>query len=451
MEQGTVSFEELVGWAGVEFSINETSSRLRLQFLKTAGLIYFDDGVVKLEPALQLWLKGGEDTIVIAIMHSRIKFIGEMLEELQEPKSTEGLREIAANYGLDWEQQQQINNRRGWLESAKLISGSSNKLELLPDGKRLLDRLAPSKPDEGAGTKHRTASTTSKVSGKTRLDQHQVPYSEELSSEILAASTTSSDPSRFERAVRDGFQFMGFVAEHHGGAGKTDVLLTAPLGRNDVYRVAVDAKTTSSGSLGDNQVDWDTLKEHREKHHAKYSLLVAPDPTEKRLLDRAVRHSISVMSAEELAGLCRGHAIAPLSLVDYEYLFQTGGAIDPGKVEEQADHIVRLRNMASTIYRQLPERTDRFGRMSARDVLLSLDEEAEGFSEGEIQDLLDMLSHPLIGAVHDFGKDQGSSSTGRYVLASNRDACRRRIELLAGRIHQVESGERRRKAGHPPS
>ena len=89
--------------------------------------------------------------------------------------------------------------------------------------------------------------------------------------------------------------------------------------------IAVDAKTTASGSLGDNQVDWETLKEHRKNHGAKYSLLVAPDPTGKRLMDRARKSSVGVLSAEQLAYLCRGHARAPLSLVDYEQLFAIPG------------------------------------------------------------------------------------------------------------------------------
>ena len=234
---------------------------------------------------------------------------------------------------------------------------------------------------------------------------------------------------------------MGFVAEHLGGSGKTDVLLTAPLGKDDAYRVAVDAKTTGSGSLGDHQVDWETLKEHREIHSAKYSLLVAPNPTGKRLMDRARRSSVGVLSAEQLAYLCRGHARGPLSLVDYEQLFVAPGEVDPAVVDEQADQLVRLRRLASAICRQLPEKTDRFGRMSARDVQLLLGDEAEGIFEQEIEGLLDMLSHPLVGAVHGFSEDQRTGLKEGYVLATSRDACRRRIELLASEFDQVGDGE----------
>ena len=51
-----------------------------------------------------------------------------------------------------------------------------------------------------------------------------------------------------------------------------------PLGRDEAYRSTVDAKTTASGALGEHQVDWTTLVEHRTKHDADYALLVAPNP-----------------------------------------------------------------------------------------------------------------------------------------------------------------------------
>ena len=454
VEGNTGAFENLVAWMSDEFSLSETSSRLRLRFLENAGLIYRGDGIVWLEKQIGKWLEDGEDEAVIAIMHSRVKFLGEMLHELREPKSTEQLRKIAAVYGLDWDGQQQINNRRGWLESAKLIVGSNQRLELTTAGQDLLNRIAVHQPVETTGASQFDAEPSATSPGghspsDIRQGRHRsrsVSEAEVLSSEILAASTASTDPTRFERAVRDGFRFMGFIAEHLGGSGKTDVLLTAPLGKLDLYRVAVDAKTTASGSLGDNQVDWETLKEHREIHGAKYSLLVAPDPTGNRLMDRARKSEVSVMSAEQLAYLCLGHARGPLGLVDYEQLFAVSGEIDPAMVDEKADQILRLRRLASAICRQLPEKTDRFGPMSARDVQLLLGDEADGVSEDEIKGLLDMLSHPLVGAVWCFRKERITGSKEGYVLATSRQACRRQIELLADDIDGFGSDDAEREA-----
>ena len=155
------------------------------------------------------------------------------------------------------------------------------------------------------------------------------------------------------------------------------MLLTAPLGRHDSYRVAVDAKTTRSGSLNDNQVDWQTLKEHRAKHDANYSLLVAPNPGGARLMDRARTFCVAVLSADQLADLCRRHARTPLSLVEYKKLFVMKGEVDLGAIDEATEHLESLQRLASLLSRELIEKTDRFGRMSARDVHMAFGEEAK--------------------------------------------------------------------------
>ncbi len=86
----------------------------------------------------------------------------------------------------------------------------------------------------------------------------------------------------------DVFEFLGFRAEWLGGSGKTDVLVDAMLGRDDSYRVIVDCKSTGSGAVADQQIDWVTLEEHRRKHDAQHIAIVGPNPSGTRLFGRAV-------------------------------------------------------------------------------------------------------------------------------------------------------------------
>jgi hypothetical protein len=118
---------------------------------------------------------------------------------------------------------------------------------------------------------------------------------------IKSSATDSGHSDRFERAVRDAFAFLGFQAEWLGGSGKTDVLLDARLGATDSYRAVVDCKTSGSGSIVDQQVDWVTLTEHKTKHDANHIVLVAPNPSGSRLLERARQHHVTVISADHLA------------------------------------------------------------------------------------------------------------------------------------------------------
>lgn len=140
------------------FSVTENRTKGNLQFLTRAGLIRIGDDV-SLEQVARQWLDGGEDMALIAVMHRHIRFVGEMLQEIREPKSVEQLWRIAVDrYSLTWKKPTQVNNRRGWLASAKLIEGSSEELRLLPDGERLLGQLdvfepssRPEKQTKGPG------------------------------------------------------------------------------------------------------------------------------------------------------------------------------------------------------------------------------------------------------------------------------------------------------------
>ena len=433
LEQENLSFENLVTWTRERFDISETSARLRLAFLRNAGLIHQSDGIIAVDARISHWMQNGGDDVPVAIIHSRIKFIGEMLSELEEPKSAEELRKAASRYGLDWQTYTQIRLRSGWLQSAGLIEGTQNRLRLTDDGRRLLSRLKIHTPSQ---SKRRERRKQPKPDTRISAETH---YADRLADEIKSASTASADPGRFERLVRDAFVQLGFIAKHLGASGSTDVLLTAPLGKDDSYRVAVDAKTTGSGSLNDNQVDWQTLKEHRAKHDAKYSLLVAPNPGGARLMNRARTFRVAVLSADQLADLCRRHARTPLSLVEYEKLLAMKGEVDLGAIDEATEHLVSLQRLASLLSRELIEKTDRFGQMSARDVHMAFGEEAKGVSQDDIQRLLEMLAHPLIGVIYGFTDNGPGEPITDFVLATSRDSSAQNIRLLADSVAGAES------------
>ena len=125
---------------------------------------------------------------------------------------------------------------------------------------------------------------------------------------ITCTAIDSGRPDLFEQRVCDAFAFFGFQAEWLGGSGKTDVPLDARLGAADSYRVVVDCKTSASGSVSDQQINWMTLSEHMTKHDAQHAAVVAPNPSGSRLFDRARERHVAVISADQLAGLCRQHA-----------------------------------------------------------------------------------------------------------------------------------------------
>lgn len=434
---------ELTEQISKRLGVTGKAAGLKESFLRKAGIIEVEEGLCHLSSETRQWLETDDPDILIAVLHSRCRFVGEMIAALESPLTTDEARSVASDYGLLWATNSQIDNRRGWLQSAKLIKVTEDRrLVATEAGLKLVSRLELYEPEEGGSSPRRPAKkkpTTLGTEAK-RAGTRGVPSEETLATEILEASTDSSNPNRFERAVRDAFAFLGFEARQLGGAGKTDVLLNAPLGKGAAYRVAVDAKTAGSGVLGDQQVDWLTLQEHRQKHQADYSMLVGPQPSSGRLTRRAEDNEVAVLSAGLLAGLCRQHAVAPLGLADYRALFAKrasggqwagrGGEVDTSALDEVAQETQRMRELATAVVKVLSERCMIVGPLRARDlwlIMLERGEVAEGSSEDEIQDLLEMLSHPLVRAVD-------GSAEGGYVLSSKAAVTHRRLHHLAGSI-----------------
>lgn len=128
------------------------------------------------------------------------------------------------------------------------------------------------------------------------------------------------DPTRLERAVADAFRFLGYDAEWIGGPGKTDVLIHAPLGIRR-YSVVIDAKVTGRGKVSDQQIDWLSIKTHRERAKADYACVIGPAFAAGHLSSRAEEFRVALLTVEELVELVQIHDATPLTLTELRQLF----------------------------------------------------------------------------------------------------------------------------------
>lgn len=144
--------------------------------------------------------------------------------------------------------------------------------------------------------------------------------SDRIIAELQVSATDSSSPARLETAVTDALLFLGFDAQRIGGPGQTDVLAVAHLGV-DRYTVVIDAKSTSSGKVGDQQVDWDSIVDHREKERADHSCIIGPRFATGNLRERAEKHDTRLLTTDQLADIVRAHANSPVSLKILQQLF----------------------------------------------------------------------------------------------------------------------------------
>ena len=414
--------DQLESFLRSQFNISHLNGKFVASFLLRVELLKVEAGYCRLGSWTRLWLGNDDDGIVIALIHSRVRFIGEILEELQTaPRSVQKLLSVANDqYGFAWKSAGPISCRRGWLQAAGFVGvDADKKLTITEAGRTFLTRLGviPTAPDPVPTPEPGPDPSPEPV--PTPEPVPDSPPVNDLATEIEESSTDSQNPARFERAVRDAFAYLGFRAELLGGSGKTDVLLMARLGRSDSYKVIVEAKTTSSGHLGDTQVDWATLVEHRANEGADHSLLVGPNPKGDRLFNRAVDHPVTVLSAQRLAEQCRHHARAPLGLDDYRLLFTTHGEADLTQLDQRADRSQGLRVLAVDICRILADRWDTVGYYTARDLWMLLPLTTADI----IQSVLDTLASPLVGAIH------GDPEKG-YVLATGPKVAQLRLTLL---------------------
>ena len=135
--------------------------------------------------------------------------------------------------------------------------------------------------------------------------------------ELRLSSRDSANPDRFEKAIKSAFVYLGFQAAWLGGSGKTDVLIQARTAPKLSYVVAVDAKSTQSGNVTEEMIDFDTLKEHRKLHHADYSAIVGCSFRGERLFNRCREHKVALLDVDIMEQMIRNQAEIPLTGENY--------------------------------------------------------------------------------------------------------------------------------------
>jgi hypothetical protein len=208
--------------------------------------------------------------------------------------------------------------------------------ELLPDGKtnKWINRIQWAHSDLAKrglldGSEHGVRAIAAELAGEgdsgTQEPKVQpvVPPKEvgALIEELRETAADSQAPERFEWAATKAFQSLGFEAERIGGAGRTDVLLNAPLGLYR-YRVVVDAKSTNKTRVADAQVDWLSIKAHRQQEHADHASVLGTSFAGGHLADRAREFDVALLTVDGLAQVLQLHEAGPLTLVELRPLFE---------------------------------------------------------------------------------------------------------------------------------
>jgi hypothetical protein len=425
----------LESWLRQEFAMGASYARFTSDFLARMSVVSVRGGRVDLTPEGRKWLSDANPSYLVALLHSRFQFVGEMLQLLTKPRTSEELLQLAnERYQMGWKTRTQVDRRRGWLQSTGAIeSDPQRRLIITQFGREIQARLAlyspGGEPQARTGTKSPEPAMTPRVPHTLARETRAV----ELAARLRQTANDSNNPTAFEDAVAEAFSFLGFESTRLGGSGKTDVLIMADLGPSTRYRAIIDCKSTGHEAVKDPQIDWMTLEEHKKLHEADYVAVVASAFAGQRVSSRAKATRVTLIDIETLAGMCVQHEKLPMGLEVYRGLFTApdaeAGAAAAAEVAEESGRFVMLSAAVLGQIRRL-ERSE--SALSARDLYWNLRASSEQFgtvTDKEIQAVLEALASPALAVIREV-------EPGKFQTLGSLETAVRRVKLLAGLIEE---------------
>ncbi|MGW5308024.1 hypothetical protein ACWERF_29440 [Streptomyces griseoluteus] len=421
----SVSRKDLYTFCQTEFGSKESSIAATVTMLRGTGLVEQTglDVFAATEPA-RAWINSSDHLELARILHSNILFFGEILESLADSDRAPSLAAYASQmYGMPREDVSGIRTRLQILRGCRLIEEISYaRFRLTPLGDAFKETIPLLPPEAGRSAEPVTSQS----------EANALTAGEALAQEISTASKDSANPTRFENAIASAFEYLGLDARRDGSPGNTDVIVAVPFGQTRMKLIIIDAKSSASGVVREQQVNFDTLREHKKKHGADQVAVVGPSFAEDRIRKRAEEHGVTLIGAEFLAEVLRRQSDSPLAPHELVGLF------DPkqqeqlkstwGRATREASLLTHVMNL---LIRESSE-VDMFlgGGLSVEHIYLILRGEMESKPDPqEIEKVLALLASPLIRGVAQRGKN--------YFALEAADVTALRLESLARALRQV--------------
>ena len=232
-----------------------------------------------------------------------------------------------------------------------------------------------------------------------------------LISKLRATQYESRNPEEFESALKEAFNYFGFESELIGTPGDTDILLTANIG-DETYRITVDGKTAKKGKILENQINWDSLKDHRKKNAADYTVVVGPSFSEGKLFERAAEHKIALLLTEHIIKLMEEHSRYPITLLDFKDLFT-----QMGNLSERVDDLLEQNRRKYELLTKFKIILDEMMKLQDAHGFFNLDRLCGRLLEYEIDEdtlrnIIELLKIPFINSIKEIGEN-------KYILVNS--------------------------------
>lgn len=433
----SISRADLIQFCSHTFDISSTSFGASLTTLTKAGLVeQIGMNVFAATAIAREWIESNSSVNLIRILHTKFLFFLEIIAALSEFDNAPELAKAATEYyGLARLDVGGVRTRLQLLRAAGLIEEKGTwRYQPTPLGVALASSVQVQIAKDSAPLS---------IEGTALQSDDVQSRASEIAVELVAAGTASETPLRLELALVAAFQYLGFDARHLGGSGKTDVLLIGHDEANRETRVIVDAKSARSGTVNEGSIQFDTLVEHKAAHHADMVGIVGPNFESGRIRERAKQNAVSLITTTELASVVQRQALTPRSVSEF---FQLLSSRADGRKDFESSWAAHERRIAllGIVVGVLAQETQdadevTHGALSSDQIYLIIRGELDPRpSPSEIQDVLELLRHPLVKAV--LSPAGASARVSANQLVDRPSLVASKLRALARSLDGLEDG-----------
>jgi len=429
---------EFVIFCARRFGIAKASAEAALSTLRAGGLIdqTGPDSFSASSLAVE-WVESDDPIDLVRIMHCHYVGVGETLEALEHAeRSGEVAQWLEHHYDIPVLTTTEVARRLRLLEAAGLVGRITQfTYKLNPLGRAVYRSLPLLRAVGGGETSEAGAFEAGSAHNQKDHEAHR--ESQELAQELREAALDASHYVRLERAAAAALQFLGLDAEHVGGPGNTDVLVTVWLSPTDTRRVIVDAKASAGGSVEERSINWEVLEDHKAAHRASGIAVIGPAFV-GRSDQWAAKHNAVLITTDELAEWLVRHGQVPVSR---EKIFALFDRVESGVLADAWESVVHTQRVFADVATQLWRAahdpvhvTATGGALTRRDLWMMMMKEGSGGAElPEIDWALQLLSSHLVeGAVQ--GQPGYVARESPELIAARLRSIARELEMMGAQV-----------------
>ncbi|MBD0333801.1 MAG: hypothetical protein ICV66_14235, partial [Chitinophagaceae bacterium] len=171
----------------------------------------------------------------------------------------------------------------------------------------------------------------------------------------------------------------------------------------------MDGKTSRNEKISDAQINWLSLKDHKEKNNSNFVVVVGPGFAGGNLEKRAKEYGVSLLTTDELIKILEAHSKYPFTLLELKDLFAEAGYLTEQVEDLLSQNFIRRTFLEKfkTIIEEIEKLQNTrlgyftFESLAGREKIQELEIELE-----DISNIIQLLKIPFINAISEIEKNK---------------------------------------------